>query len=453
MLRLRSLLTGRSVAELSMAAGKRLVVDEIYLTRRGSGELVGHWRNKAGHDIDPHEDKRSGILAAINDVATETFLAEEAALRRIDLESAIVYLRASPAHLLAVKCSGAAPPAMEQEIDEQFIATVEHLHALAATAHAEAPKLLGGLATRLDQTFAEQHARLARRSGGLSPAAILFFGILLSLAGWAAWSSYGGYLTSRARATAESIIEREPALHGYPVHVDVWSRGRRVALVGLVPTGAAATGAIDKLRAALPGVEVADRTSALPGGLDEARQQIAALQTAVEALAAGAARADKAVSDALAQLRSDLARAQSETGAGIETLRTELARLAAVTPEQRLERWTRTHAIFFDKDSVYRDPKAATTALDDLAKLIKEANTLVRVVGHTDEKGGQAHNSPLSVARATKVVDELTKRGVPAALLVAVGRNDVANLTTVIGDGSPNRRVEFEVAFSGEKAP
>jgi tetrahydromethanopterin S-methyltransferase subunit G len=42
-LRLRSLTTGRSMAELALADTQRLEVEEIYLIRRGSGELVHRW--------------------------------------------------------------------------------------------------------------------------------------------------------------------------------------------------------------------------------------------------------------------------------------------------------------------------------------------------------------------------------------------------------------------------
>jgi len=77
---------------------------------------------------------------------------------------------------------------------------------------------------------------------------------------------------------------------------------------------------------------------------------------------------------------------------------------------------------------------------------------LVRVVGFTDEKGGQERNIPLSQARANTIVSELTSRGIPASRLVAVGRNNIEDLSPVIGDASPNRRVEFETGFDGEAA-
>ncbi len=81
---------------------------------------------------------------------------------------------------------------------------------------------------------------------------------------------------------------------------------------------------------------------------------------------------------------------------------------------------------------------------------MKETDAHVRVVGFTDEKGGLERNTPLSQARANKIVAELTSRGVAAARLVAVGRNDVEDLSPAAGDASPNRRVEFEIAFEGE---
>lgn len=468
MLRVRSLLTGRPIAELALAAGRRQKVEEIYLIRRGSGELVSHWPQSKSEDdgAGMREHTRSGILAAINDVTTEAFVAEDAALRRIDLGSTHVYLRASPAHLLAVKCTGTAPPTMEQAIDEEFIAAIERLRAHTNGVAAEsAQSLLTGLASRLDAAFAEQHARRVRQHSGVSPAAVLLWGLMLLLAAWAAWGAYTSYLTAQTRNIAETVIDGDPALRGYPVRVDVGAHGRQLALLGLVPTPAAATATVERLRSALPGAQVADRTSALPGGLDEARAHIERLQASLDRLTAGTAETQRIAALDAEQKRKDIdglraelervggeiARRHTDTLASLDALRADLARLGEITPRQRLEQWARTHAIFFDKDSDYRDAKVSAAALDELADLIKQSDALVRVVGHTDEKGGQVRNAPLSLARARKVAGELTARGVPAARLVAVGRNDVANLSPVTGDASPNRRVEFEIAFEGEQ--
>ncbi len=61
MLRLRSLITGKSVAELAIAATQRLRLEEVYLIRRGSGELMARWpevrksRRRAG----PRHERRA----------------------------------------------------------------------------------------------------------------------------------------------------------------------------------------------------------------------------------------------------------------------------------------------------------------------------------------------------------------------------------------------------------
>lgn len=58
MLRLRSITTGRSVAELAIADSQRLTVEELYLIRRGTGELVERW--PAGGDN--RDQVMSGVL-------------------------------------------------------------------------------------------------------------------------------------------------------------------------------------------------------------------------------------------------------------------------------------------------------------------------------------------------------------------------------------------------------
>lgn len=482
MLRIRSLLTGRPVAELAFAEGQRLTVDEIFLIRRGSGALVAHWPPGSGSS--EHDRRVSGILTAVNDVATEAFEADQAALRRIDLGSGLVYLRASPTHLLAARGRGVAPASVEQILDGEFVGTIERLRALMNGA-SEAPerpagRLLADFAGRLEQAIAEQRAKLAVGRRVLSPAAVLFWGLALLIAGWAGWSGYAAYETGKVRGTAERIIASQGALNGYPVHIAVDRRGAQVALQGLVPTREAAAEAMARLRAALPLSEVSDQTTALP------RAEIEALQKQVGALASDAARSDAAARAALDQLGSEtssansrlhsglkslddqIAKANGATQSGMEALhnaliaadkarhadvtalREELARAVAPSAQARLEAWTRSHAIFFTKDTGYRNSAAATAALDELAKLIKETDVLVRVVGFTDEKGGQERNIPLSQARANKVVAELQSRGIPSARLVGVGRNNVLDLSPVVGDASPNRRVEFEIGFDGE---
>ena len=478
MLRVRSLLTGRPVAELAFAEGQRLRIDEIFLIRRGSGALMGHW--PVGVGASEHDRRVSGVLTAINEVATEAFEAEQSALRRIDLGNSLVLLRASPAYLLAAKCRGVAPASVEHIIDQHFVDAIERLRALLNGASEVSERavnmLLADLAAKLDLAMAEQHAKFSGRRSRLSPAAVLVWSASLLLAGWGAWSAYSSYATGQTRGIAERVIAAQSELNGYPVHVGVERRGAEVSLLGLVPTVDAAREAVRRLKTVLPLSQITDRTAALPRG------DIEALQVQVGQLSSEAARSDAAARTALAQLGSEtsstnaalhnglktlddqIAKANGATQSGIEALHGALiaadkARHADVealraelapSARARLETWTRTHAIFFTKDTGYRDPQLAAAALDELAKLIKETDVLVRVVGFTDEKGGQERNVPLSQARANTIVSELIRRGIPAARLVAVGRNNIEDLSPIVGDASPNRRVEFEIGFDGE---
>jgi len=138
--------------------------------------------------------------------------------------------------------------------------------------------------------------------------------------------------------------------------------------------------------------------------------------------------------------------------AGIRPVAPPLPAPAAPSARDRLEKWIKTSAIFFGEGSDFRNPQLAQAALDSAARLIREAAVLVRVVGYTDERGGQTRNSPLSQTRAQRVVDALIERGVPRQLLVAIGRPTGADISSVVGPQSPNRRVEFEIGFDGELA-
>ena len=79
MLRVRSLFSGYSVSELAMADTQQLEVEELYLIRRGSGELLERWPTRA---IRTNSDiHMSGVMAAINDFATQAFQTDGGHLR------------------------------------------------------------------------------------------------------------------------------------------------------------------------------------------------------------------------------------------------------------------------------------------------------------------------------------------------------------------------------------
>ena len=75
----------------------------------------------------------------------------------------------------------------------------------------------------------------------------------------------------------------------------------------------------------------------------------------------------------------------------------------------------------------------------------------VRVVGHTDSQGGEAHNDALSLARANSVRRHLESRGVAAARLLAAGRGEREPLAPNDKDygRALNRRIEIYLQTPG----
>ncbi len=563
MLRLKALTTGQSVGELALALGQRLDVEELFLIRRGTGQLVDHWPASArGPDRD---QVLGGVLAAINDFAAEAFKGEGSALRRVDLEGSQVYLRASPEYLLAVRCSGTAPRAVEAVIDDEFLGTVEHQHEVLASypaGAAPAPRgsseLLPGLAKRLSTRIEEKRSELLAPPFGIRPlrliGAVAMLALLVS-GGWYAWRSLE---TERVRSVAQRVIDTSSEIRGYPVTLEVPPWGRSLTVSGLMPSYSAHEDIVSRLRQLLPGSDIRDQLAVVPEGGPDTRPEIARvereltlaraefergamrrslerttrrlemvatdleplrlahprqMEPVVAAVTSGLARlatARKAVASpaldgkaaaeqvkAIDGISRDLANAGAEVAALIgeasprvalrsgpnaslaevaDDLSGETERLAAMvvavtqadvvnrkpqpaavvvpprepTARERLIAWLPQHAVFFSNDIQLRQPERAAATLDELARLMKQTDVVIRVVGYTDEAGGPQRNNPLSQQRANRVVEELITRGVSSFRLLTVGRAQQADISNRTGAQSPNRRVEFELAFEGE---
>lgn len=561
MLWLRSRSSGRSMAEQALLETQRLEIVEIYLVRRGSGELIHHWerREPGAAPVSGQGSNRdtliSGFLAAITAFTEEAFEADKEALRTVELGDHRLFIRGSPDHLLAAKCRGAAPEAIEELLDEALLHVLdEHQVIEREASEADAAllheHLLGAVAADLDIQISERlrstsRARAARRFKVL---AVL---VGLPLLVFAGWHYYVTWVTQDVLRNVNAALAEIPSLKGYPVRAHVEQGGNRIWVTGLVPDDATLRAVVTEVKARAPAAELTDAISVLPKLDMDARLGVEALNRAVDgarrklgALATDLAAAQERVTDA--QERSALTTVETTTRgaigdigkagsadelgqsiqraakelrsaaekigglAGIDvqwpgavptnstdaaeavTLAAERITLLVATLEQRrtvvpvfkqidtvrermaeriaeLERrleelrpppptprdqlaaFVRGHALFFGSEADYRDPVAAGRTLDALAPLAKAAGVMLRVVGYTDEMGSAARNSPLAQARADRVTSDLVARGVPRATLIAVGRANGVNLAPGAGADSPNRRVQFEIAFDGER--
>ena len=296
MLRLQSLAAGKSVAEIAIAESQRLVVEELFLIRRGSGELIGRWP-AAEVGAGGRDHVMSGVLTAINEFSTEALKDDGSTLRQIDLGERQLYLRVSPSFLLAAKCSGSAPQPVETVLDQTFLEAMEDLQKLPldSDSSSQSTALLASLSRNLETRLDEKADELADQAGGISPLKMLAWMIGVPLVAWVSWVLYSDYKTEQARSIASKTVTSITELSGYPISLDVSRRGAEIIVSGLAPALDVKAGLVERLHMALPRSIITDRLSVLPNRLDEIEPHIAGVKRDVSALAPEVAQAKDAI--------------------------------------------------------------------------------------------------------------------------------------------------------------
>ncbi len=394
MLRMRSLSTGRPVSELLIADSQSIELDQLFLIRRGAGELVARWpANSTGHNQD---QVMSGVLTAINDFASEAMKDEGSSLREIDLGDRQVYLRASPTYLLAAKCSGSGTVAVERVLDDAFLSAIDQIHALNDNEELDKgpetrAKMLALLAGDLQEDLAEVQDAVPAPSEservGSSPLSILTWVIGLPLGLWMCWMVYENYWRARVSDVANQIVISSSELKGYPTDLKVAPLGREVTVSGLVPSRYTKSSLVERLQMALPGTKVnASQLTVVPSGdqavddINQLREEIGQFRPQIATLRDGISAVDGRI--ALAAVRSNLARShraiqsvlaelpqlQADISAGNE--RALVARLqeSAQVADQKLETFLKkAHA-----------PKIQLSSLEGLSNGFTSLQTTVR---------------------------------------------------------------------------
>ncbi|MGI9409071.1 MAG: OmpA family protein [Hyphomicrobiaceae bacterium] len=265
MLRIRSIVSGKSVAELAIAESQHLKVDEIFLIRRGSGALVARW--PAGSSYSNSDIHLSGVMSAINDFATHAFQEQGGNLRTFELDEFNVYLRASQTYLIAAKCRGIAPGGINNIFDEEFIGLLERLgeenevatSKLRVDSNALAP-LATGVEDRTELIYAEnQAAGLA-----FSPLKALVFLVAIPLFAALVWWGYVSLERAQATRKAQNVLASMRNLAGYPVILDVGYRGQTIKVTGLAPNSEVTARLRQRLGASLPQAALDIRLRELP---------------------------------------------------------------------------------------------------------------------------------------------------------------------------------------------
>lgn len=133
----------------------------------------------------------------------------------------------------------------------------------------------------------------------------------------------------------------------------------------------------------------------------------------------------------------------------------DLKDVAAVKEETRGVVITLSGSVLFASGK-YELLNTATAKLDQVAEALKAQDNDKRMVveGHTDNRGSDRVNQPLSLNRATAVRDYLVTRGVDSGKITAVGMSSSKPVTDnkTAEDRANNRRVEIVISTPGLSA-
>jgi outer membrane protein OmpA-like peptidoglycan-associated protein len=293
MLMFKGKAAGRTAADIAMADSQRLRVEEIYLIRRGSGELAQRWpepENGSGA-LSNSDIHMSGVITAVNEFASHA-LKDDGNLRGFELDDCRIYLRASPAYLLAAKCRGVPPAGIEAKLDDEFVKVIERNRQMMDSVGAAAPQslkqsLLAPLAEALTNSVNEfEGSGAAVERAGLNPLKIIAWLIALPILAYIAWTAWTAFVTERVRTTANTVISASPEMIGYPTTLEVSPRGHIVTLSGLVPSATVKADIEERLARELSGSQFINRLAVLPSAdpTPQIAPQIAAVRRDISTL-------------------------------------------------------------------------------------------------------------------------------------------------------------------------
>ena len=469
-LRLKSILVGRPYSELLLTELNAPRVQELYLIRRTSGTLIDRWtapkpidgdadakptqgaeESKVGKEAD--KDLVGGLLTAITNFSREAFKDDEGGLQTLVLKDHRIFLRASPAHLVAAKCQGNIPRNVERALDDVFVEILsDHYDALAGgekTSRADLLAVLPDFAARFEHELAEIDA--ANDNSGTGLAVGVASALALLIFGWLAWSTIIEWREESVRAQVLAMKEEMPSFRGFPVSVKVDDFGSKIALEGLAPSIEDKNRLLERVRhdrkpgilsdslVVLPDLETAQK---LKLRADDIAARLGSAETALAASAKSAA-----VDDLAGRLASaETALAASASSAAVEQLSGRLtdaeATLAASARTAAVDQLANDFAALEGRLTALAGETTASDAaigekLERLAPLIAELRKfainqamLQSAQARTDDSLKELKNIPELVEAVGVLSNDLA--ATRQKLRDAAERRDLARLVTIL---------------------
>lgn len=426
MLRLKATLTGQSLATLMLAELRASELKRIYLFERRSMALKFVWPEADGPDAPTAKlvEEIRNTVQVLADMGKDD---ADMPIRALDLNGTHLVVQGSRTHFVAIESKGTLTAHRKGEMSAACLSLLD----FAARNRKESGESLN---TKAMTIFAQRLAKPKRSKakGGINPFYLILSAALLGLIAWYGWGLYdGNRLKNRAEAVERHIAS---AFHDGDVvlEIDTDRSAGRIAVSG-VGFGAPDLGMLYQ--------ETVRR--AAPYDLD--------FNVAIRDVD-GAALQQNEIEARLLQTQNELREARLALTELSAALRAQGERILRFDPTEPLTAWIAQNAIYFNDGDTLRSPESSAAKLDRLAEFMRVLpEQRLLVVGHTDRLGTPAINREIALERAEKVIAEMERRGIPRARFEA--RNSPAELKAFLtepGVDSPNRRVEFALAFRGE---
>ncbi|NIA71395.1 OmpA family protein [Pelagibius litoralis] len=435
--RLRAKATGRSEAELQLQGNPPFEFQDLLIIHRQTGLLIARARNVEETLEGIDSELVGGMLTAIMTFTRDAMgNSSSDELRTLSFGTSELFLRTSPAIILAVQAKGSAPAAFEAALEALFCSFVETWGDVlrgydGALDNADRKALIEDLQRRFGALDEARRNKFRGRSYKGPAVAGL---VAVILVGWFGYHGYQAWRFSDIEITAHDAIARTAVLQGYPVNARLDPDTERLHVTGFLPDEAARAGLVRALSEALPEIETAFTIAVLP------TTDVSGLRQALET-----------VDQRLADLQEEeLTRVDDR----LSILDDRLVPLELARPSEtdRLQVWVSREAVFFSAGTTLRNPDRAQAKLRALAGLMGRAPAALRlrVVGYSDSAGSPAQNLRVSQDRARDISRLLSGLGLPESRLLTVGRAAERPLSSSSGVDSENRRVEFEVVLPDE---
>ncbi len=423
-LRLKALITGHSISSLVLSEMRTTEVERIYLIERGGGKLLFCWSNE-GLVKAPAADTVEEIMTTVHVMTEFAPERQDMPMCSMNLSDSQVVLQASPKHVVAIEAGGTMSDARKSILSNACRSMLSFAATYRSTP--DAPLDRGAMTVFATQLVSGQPEK---KESKYNPAKILGILALIGLVVWVGWRFYHTSKINGAAVDIETTIKRNFKAGDVVVTVEP-DRASRTITVNGIGFGTESLSAIERRAYAL--AEPYDlQMNFMVRDLDSARLER-------DALSASLADAQLALADAKREM---------------ETLRIPPPTQVIVPPKdpaRELRDWIASNAVFFGDGARPRDAGRMDAAIRELSALMAAApESRLRIAGYADDTGAARTNTALSRLRAAYVASALTQEGIAAERLIVVGLGAVDAISEVSGAGSPNRRVEFSLAFANE---